>query len=94
MLTDDELTHELGAAFRAGTSDLTYAGRRRPRRVAAATLPAAAVVVALAAVAVGVAASGTNPAPAAGPGTPSAVVPTRSAALVTDTIDLAGYTLT
>ena len=50
MLTDDDLTRELGAAFRAQTNDLTYSGRRRPRRTAVVAVPVVAVGIALGAV--------------------------------------------
>ena len=49
MLTDDELTSELRAAFREQAASLTYGGRRRPRKRTAVALPAAVAAVALAA---------------------------------------------
>jgi hypothetical protein len=43
MLTDDDLTRELGEAFRSATTDLTYNGRTAPRRPAAIVVPVVAV---------------------------------------------------
>ena len=96
MLTDDELTTELGAAFRAGTTEVTYRGRRRPRRTAVVAVPVAAVTVAIAALAVGAATAGHDPvpAPAVAIGTPTSPASSAAPALVTDTIELAGYTVT
>ena len=92
MLTDDELTRELGTAFRAGTADLTYHGRRRPRRTAVVAVPVAAVTIAVATLAISLATNpGTTEPPVAGdPATPSAPA-SATPRLVTDSIDLAGY---
>lgn len=95
MLTDDELTQELGAAYRGRTADLTYGGRRRPRRTAVAAVPVAAVTVAIAALAISVATNDAAPGPstAGGPASPiSSAAPQKK--VVTDTIDLAGYSFT
>ncbi|HEX4190370.1 MAG TPA: hypothetical protein VHZ06_05190 [Marmoricola sp.] len=98
MLTDEELTGELGAAFRAGTHDLTYQGRRRPRRTAVVAVPAAAVGLALTAVAITAAVnagSGSTPTGtvAGASAAPSSVAPAVRPRLVTEKISLAGYTL-
>lgn len=92
MLTnDDELAHELGAAFRAETAGLSYTGRRRPRRAAVVTLPVAAAAIALGAVALG-----TAPHPAAELAGPPRSAPTSSSssqAPDSETVTLAGFTL-
>lgn len=71
MLTDDDLTRELAGAFRAVTADLTYTGRTRPPRRAAAGAAAGVGAVAVAAVvaagAIGVGGH-SHPAPAAAGG--------------------------
>jgi hypothetical protein len=96
MLTDDDLTRELRAAFRGATADLNYTGRTRPPRAMSVVLPTVATAATLAAVAVGVGATGGHHPPAArsvvGPVVaPSAGTTTK---LVTKTIKLAGFTLT
>lgn len=99
MLTDEELTRELGAAFRSGTCDLTYSGRRRPRRSAVVAVPVAGVGLALTAVAITAALNaGSSPTPtgaiAGGSTAPGAAVSTAARPrLVTEKISLAGYTL-
>jgi hypothetical protein len=105
MLTDDDLTRELGAAFRTATENLTYSGRTRPPSRMTAALPAVGVAAVLAGVAVaGVNASGHHHAVAAAKpaavGTPTVGI-SRShhpaagtkPRLVTRTMKLAGYTL-
>jgi hypothetical protein len=100
MLTDDDLTLELEAAVRSGTADLAYNGRRRPRRIAPVAVPLAAATVAITAVAISVTTSGPAPAPTAAPtaaptGTSTGTAPTATGTpMVTDTIRLAGFTLT
>jgi hypothetical protein len=107
MLTDDDLTRELGAAFRSATEDLTYEGRTRPPRLMSTALPALGVAAVLA----GGAVVGVNAADHHQPvARPSAVTPTalgpsgigpttlRSSAgkkprFVTRTMTLAGFTL-
>lgn len=86
MLTDDELTSELRAAFREQAASVTYNGRRCPRNRTAVALPAAVAAVALAAglgVALHPAASVTRPLASASP----------SSAMVNKTISLAGFTI-
>ncbi|CAI9400623.1 hypothetical protein [Nocardioides sp. T2.26MG-1] len=92
MLTDDDLTRQLGAAFRGATDDLEYAGRvptpRRPAYVLA--LPAAATVATAAALVV--AGAGTphdTPHPPAAVTSPSTSPSTR---VVTDRVEVAGFT--
>ncbi|GAW48755.1 MULTISPECIES: hypothetical protein [unclassified Nocardioides] len=101
MLTDDDLTRQLGSAFREEAGDLEYAGRVPTlRRTGAVALPIAATA-AVAGVLVAVAA--TNADDPVGPGTtiagPSSGTGTSPGAaatprLVTDTIEIAGYTYT
>ncbi|MFL6062337.1 MAG: hypothetical protein ACJ72E_13980, partial [Marmoricola sp.] len=98
MLTDDDLTRELGAAFRSGTRDLTYTGRRTPRRIAPVAVPATAVALAVGALAVngalGSRAADPTPAPSAhGAPTSSSAAPAFSAdaRTVTEKLDLAGF---
>jgi hypothetical protein len=81
MLTDDEITRELGAAFRAETAGLSYTGRRRPPRRAAVPLSAGAAAAVVAASALGVWVHG---GPAASPSVP---------ALTSATVRLDGLTL-
>ncbi len=93
MLTDDDLTAELEAAFRSTTEGLTYTGRRRPRRTTVVVMPlAAAASIAIAAVAIGV-----NPpedaAPSIASRTPPSAQPSATPKLVTDSIKLAGFTI-
>jgi hypothetical protein len=111
MLTDDDLTRELAAAFRAATTDLTYTGRTRPPRRAAAVLPATAGTVAVAAVVAGAIITGGHPHPASGPVAvgPTATGPAAASSTagpaaghasaasptpVTETLTLAGFTIT
>lgn len=102
MLTDDDLTRDLRAAFRDTTSDLRYdgpvpAGPHTPvwARVGWVALPAAAAVAATAVVVGG---SPTDVAPAPGApsaaGTPSSSPSASAPALVTDTIEVAGFSFT
>jgi hypothetical protein len=97
MLTDDDLTRELGAAFRAETHALSYTGRRRPRRTAVMAVPVAAVTVAIAAVAVNATlGSGTTTPPSPAVAVPSSGPSTPAAAPrpVTAKFRFAGYTFT
>ncbi len=99
MLTDDDLTRQLGAAFRGATDDLTYTGRvptpRRPPLMVA--LPAAATVAVAATLVVGApgAPSGDDRAPGAAPtrSTTRDASGSASEAVVTDEIEVAGFTL-
>jgi hypothetical protein len=106
MLTDDDLTRELGAAFRSETEHMTYQGRTRPPRRMTAALPAVGVAAVLAGGAVaGVDASDHHRATTSSALGPTAVRPTTSSAtnvrpaagkkprLVTRTMTLAGFTL-
>ncbi|KQW47079.1 hypothetical protein ASC77_18015 [Nocardioides sp. Root1257] len=89
-MTDDDLTRQLGGAFRDATDDLEYAGRVPTPRSAVATVgvplaSTAAVVAALAVV--WASAPGTDdPTPPTTAG-PSAVAPP----IVTRTIEVAGF---
>jgi hypothetical protein len=109
VLTDDDLTRELGAAFRAATADLSYTGRTRPPRRAAVALPATAAAVAVTAVAAGViggvigmavrpatapAESGPTTAGPATAGPATAHSPAAKPSLVTETVTLAGFRIT
>lgn len=102
MLTDDDLTRELGDAFRAATDDLRYAGRTRPPRPITAVLPAAVAASTLGAVAIGGVYVADRAAPA---GAPKAVAPIITSARptapavakptrVTRTLKLAGFSVT
>ena len=93
MLTDDDLTRELNAAFRRATADLTYTGRTRPpRRVGAALSIAAVAAVAFVAVT-----TADHPVPTVSPsavGQTNADPRTRTApVLVTETVNFAGMTI-
>jgi hypothetical protein len=99
---DDQLTHDLGDAFRAATADLTYAGRvPTPRRTPLIVVPA--VVAGTAAVALAVASvtsgghSGQAHAKAPSAASPTSIRPVTTAPtrtrLVTKKLKLAGYTL-
>lgn len=98
MLTDDDLTRELSAAFRDGTRDLSYAGRRRPRRTAAVAVPVAAVTLAVGALAI----NGVLSSPAGSGGVPSVHAPVAGASgatsadarTVTEKLELAGFSFT
>jgi hypothetical protein len=106
MLTDDDLARELGAAFRAATTDLTYTGRTRPPRQAAPAVTAAVTAVAVAAVTAGTISVAGHHHPAASPvavgptaasrtAGPAAARPsTAPPTPVTETITLAGFTIT
>jgi hypothetical protein len=99
MLTDDDLTNELEAAFRSGTADLTYTGRRRPRRIAPVAVPLAAAAIAITAVAISVATADPESTPTAAPtpavsGIASSAPSSAATPMVTDTIQLAGFQLT
>jgi hypothetical protein len=95
MLTDDDLTNELGAAFRDSAGEMRYHGRRRPRRTAVVAVPAVAVGASLAAVAIAATVNaGDDPSPR-----PIASAPTTStvptpAPLGTEKVRVAGYTFT
>ena len=92
MLTDDELSRELGAAFRAATEELTYTGRRRPpRRTALVAVPVASAAVAIAAAIVATPRTDEQGTPAAQ--APPSVEGAPSQAVVSDSINLAGFTL-
>lgn len=96
MLTDDDLTRELGGAFRAETDELRYAGRVPTPR----TGPGLAVPLATTAVAAAVLGAVWAATPADAPTPPPAAVPTTGPTggpaprLVTDTIEVAGYSFT
>lgn len=96
MLTDDDLTNELRAAFRSATADLRYTGRTRPARTLTVALPAALTAAGLAAVAIGVAATDGHQPPAARTVVGRAVHPSgpTTTRLITKTIKLAGFTVT
>jgi hypothetical protein len=99
MLTDDDLTRQLGGAFRESTDDLAYAGRVPAPYGLATTVgvPLASTAAVVAALAVVWASSpdteDTAP-PAAGPATATspATTPAPTPELVTDTIEVAGFT--
>jgi hypothetical protein len=105
VLTDDQLTDDLTAAFRAATSDLTYAGRvPTPRPSALTALPVLAAAAALVVVPAVVgqrddqagAPSATGSPSAGATASPSSSVapaPRGPAELVTETVRLAGYRL-
>jgi hypothetical protein len=101
MLTDDDLTRQLGGAFRDATADLEYGGRVPAPRTTAATIgvPLASTAAVVAALAVVWASSpdteDTAPPSADGPSAsaaPSTAAPAHAAELVTDTIEVAGFT--
>jgi hypothetical protein len=95
MLTDDDLTRQLGGAFRDATGDLEYAGRvpapRSPISTVGVPLASTAAVVAALAV-VWASSPDTDDAtpPSAGTATPSA--PSSAPRVVTRTIEVAGFT--
>jgi hypothetical protein len=107
VLTDDQLTDDLTAAFRAATSDLTYAGRvPTPRPSALTALPVLAAAAALVVVPAVVdqrddqaGAPSATDTPSAGttasasPSSSVAPAPRGPAELVTETVRLAGYRL-
>ncbi|WP_395695526.1 hypothetical protein [Nocardioides sp.] len=96
MLTDDDLTRQLGGAFREAAADLAYAGRVPAPRSAAATwgVPLASTAAVATTLAVVWTAS-TAPEDA---GAPRAESPATSAApvttprVVTRTVEVAGFT--
>lgn len=92
MLTDDDLTRELGGAFRAETDDLRYAGRVPTPR----TGPGLAVPLGTTAVAAAVLGAVWAATPADAPAPPPTAVPHGRPAprIVTDTIEVAGYSFT
>jgi hypothetical protein len=101
MLTDDDLSRQLGGAFRESTDDVTYAGRVPTPRTTAASfgVPLASTAAVVAALAVVWASSpGTEdvaPPSADGPAATATAAPTTTAPtpeLVTDTIEVAGFT--
>jgi hypothetical protein len=99
MLTDDDLTRQLGSAFREEARDLEYAGRvptlRRTGTVAIPIAATVAVAGVLAAVAVS---NGDDPAghgtTIAGPSSGTSHGTTAKPRLVTDTVEVAGFTYT
>lgn len=100
MLTDDDLTRQLGAAFEDATRDTTYDGsvprvRTRPLWARPGLVALPAIGAAAAAVLVLGSTDGT-PSPPATPGATTAAPPTsRSASdTVTETFTLAGMTFT
>ena len=95
MLTDDDLTAELEAAFRSTTTGLTYTGRRRPRRTTVVVMPlAAAASIAVAAVAIGVNLPDDQaPSIASRGATQPSARASAMPKLVTDSIKLAGFTI-
>jgi hypothetical protein len=91
MLTDDELTHEIGATFQAVTHDLTYTGRRRPPRSRVlVAVPIAAAAAVLAGVAV-VVTSGVEPTSTGAQAAPTSPVAAPTA-MISESIELAGFT--
>jgi hypothetical protein len=97
MLTDDELSRELGTAFHAAAGDLTYTGRRQPpRRTVAVALPIAAGTVAIAAAVFTTTAGSPTPGTQAATSTPAAPADGAAVAsptMISDDISLAGLTL-
>ena len=102
MLTDDDLTRDLRAAFHDTTTELRYdgpvpAGPHTPvwARAGWVALPAAAAVAATVVVVGGQPTDVTAP-PSAAPsiGAPTSPPSPSGDALVTDTIEVAGYTMT
>jgi len=93
MLTDDDLTTELRAAFRGVTDDLEYAGKvptlRRPL-VPAVPLVATAATVSALAVVWASSPDAVAPAPDTAPTSQAPAQPKQ----VTDTITVVGYTFT
>lgn len=99
MLTDDDLTRQLGSAFRESTDDVTYAGRVPAPRTTATTIgvPLASTAAVAAALAVVWASSPDTESvpPPSADGPSASVAPTTTAPapeLVTDTIEVAGFT--
>jgi hypothetical protein len=89
MLTDDQLTTQLRAAFRDATDDLRYAGRvPTPRNPYAVAVPAAASVAVVATLAGVWATSG----PDEPVRTPQAHPSQAAHRMITSTIHVAGYT--
>lgn len=98
MLTDDDLTRQLGAAFRGVTDDLAYTGQAPTPRSRGAVLgvplvATAATVTTLAGVWLAAPDTGSQPAPpSAGPATASPIPEPSEPELVTETFEVAGYT--
>ena len=100
MLTDDDLTRDLRAAFRDTTASLEYdgpvpAGPRTPAwaRDGWVALPAAAAVAATVVVVGGAPHDAATP-PSAAPSTTGPTGATAAPDLVTDTIEVAGFAMT
>lgn len=93
MLTDDDLTQQLGAAFHATSDDLTYTGMvptaSRTPSTRWLTVPAVAAAAALVVIPSAGDGDGSRP-DQAGP----SAAPDAAPELVTETIRVAGYTLT
>jgi hypothetical protein len=101
MLTDDDLTRQLSAAFRADTQDLVYAGRRRPPAAMAVTLSTTAAAGVAAAAVVGAVAltDGSGSPNTHGRHVTSAITsgPTKAhhhGGQVSQTLELAGFSIT
>lgn len=101
MLTDEDLTRELGIAFREATQDLTYAGRRRPQAATPIVLSTTAFAGAAAVGAIALAGTFGTPSTSAGVAAPrsghqdASTSPTpHHGHLVTRQMRLAGMTLT
>ena len=98
MLTDDDLSRQLGGAFRESTEDVTYAGRVPTPRSAATTIgvplaSTAAVVAALAVVWASAPDTDDATPPTAAPSATPAPTPDAPAPkLVTEKIEVAGFT--
>ncbi|MBZ5739119.1 hypothetical protein [Nocardioides mangrovi] len=94
MLTDDDLTHQLGSAFRSSSADLRYAGEVPTARRTPSTgwLAVPAVATAAALVVVGSTDDAPSPAAPEAGGSPSATA--HAPRMVTSEIHVAGYTFT
>lgn len=96
MLTDEDLTRELGEAFRSATSELSYNGRTRPPRgiaVPVTAVAAASVAVALVGFNLADSSHSAGTPTASGRIAPSVSTPASPTKTVTDTLQLAGLTL-
>jgi hypothetical protein len=96
MLTDDDLSRQLGGAFRDASGDLQYAGRVPAPRSAIATFgvplaTSAAVVAALAAVWAASPDTDVAPPPSAD-GPTTTVTPPSTPRTVTEKVEVAGFT--